>query len=86
MKKSLQNILLLTFVILCFYIIFKIQLLIVYFFISLVLSITINPVSNLLCTLKIGKWKINNTFSTIICLFIISAIGSLFGFIFSPIA
>ena len=85
MKKSLQNILLLAFVILCFYIIFKIQILIIYFFISLVLSIMINPVSNLLCTLEIGKWKVNDTLSTIICLIIISAISSLFGFIFSPI-
>lgn len=85
MKKSLQNILIFSFVILCFYIISKIQLLIIYFFIALVLSITINPVSNLLCTLKIGKFKINETFSTIICLCIISTICSFFGLIFSPI-
>ena len=85
MKKSLQNIILFSLVILFFLIISKIQLLIIYFFISIVISITINPISNLLCKINIFSFKINETLAAVICLLMITIIGGLVGYIFSPL-
>ena len=85
MKNSVQNILILSLIIFIFFVITKIQLLIIYFFIAAVLSITINPLSNLIVKVKFLKFKVNTTIAAIICLCVITTIGGMIGFILSPI-
>jgi len=85
MKKTTQSIILLVLLASLVFLITKIQLLIIYVFIATVLAITINPLSNFLCGLKIFKYKINTTVSAIICLSLISTMGTLIGYILSPI-
>ncbi len=85
MKDSLRNIILLIIIGLTFFLISKIQLLIIYLFIALVLSITINPLSNWICSIKIFKQKVNKTIASILCLFIISVCMTLLGYIISPL-
>ena len=85
MKKTTQSIILLVLLASLVFLITKIQLLIIYVFIATVLAITINPLSNFLCGLKIFKYKINTTVSAIICLSLISTVGTLIGYILSPV-
>ena len=85
MKKSFQNIFTLIAIAICFFLLTKIQLLIIYFFIALVLSITINPINNFLCNIQIKKISLNKSVAAIICLIIISLITSLIGYVLSPI-
>ena len=85
MKISTQNIILLGLIGLVFFLILKIQLLLIYLFISLVLSITINPISNWICNIKISKFYINKTLAAIFCLLIIVGCTSLIGYIISPL-
>ena len=85
MKNSIQNIIVLALIGFVFFLITKIQLLIIYFFIATVLSITINPLNNLLCRTKIFKLEINQSIAAIFCLLTITLISSLIGYILSPI-
>ena len=85
MKNSIQNISILALIGFAFFLLTKIQLLIIYFFIAIVLSITINPLNNLLCRTSIFKLKINKTIAAIICLLTLTIISSLIGYILSPI-
>ena len=85
MTESIRNIIILVLIGLGFFLISKIQLLIIYFFISLVLSITINPLNNLICNTTIFKYNVNRNVAAILCLLIISGFGSLFGYILSPL-
>ena len=85
MKNSIQNIIVLALIGFVFFLITKIQLLIIYFFIATVLSITINPLNNLLCRTKIFKLQINQTIAAIICLLIITLVSSFIGYVLSPI-
>ena len=72
MTDSIKNIAILLLIGIGLFLLTKIQLLIIYLFISLVISITINPLSNWLCGITILKKSINKTISTILCLFIVS--------------
>lgn len=85
MKNSLKNSLLIVVIALSLFLITKIQLLIIYLFISIVLSITINPINNMLCKLKLLKFKINNSLAAIICLLIIAMTSTIIGYLLSPI-
>ena len=85
MKESTKNIIILILIAGSLFLLTKIQLLIIYLFISLVISITINPLSNLICSLSIYKYKIDKNIAAILCLFIISLFGSIFGYILSPL-
>tara|TARA_B100001250_G_scaffold397010_1_gene403634 strand:- start:921 stop:1973 length:1053 start_codon:yes stop_codon:yes gene_type:complete len=85
MTESIRNIITLVLIGLSFFLISKIQLLIIYLFIALVLSITINPLNNLICNTKIFKYKVNRNVAAILCLLMISGFGSLFGYILSPL-
>jgi len=85
MKNSIQNIIAIAVIGLMFFLITQIQLLIIYFFIAIVLSITINPLNNFLCKMKLFKRQLNKTIAAIICLLIISTNGLLIGYILSPI-
>ena len=85
MKESIKNIILLGLVILSFFLIPQIQLLIIYFFISIVISISINPLNNFICNIKISKFQINKSVSAIICLLLFSSLLSLILWIISPL-
>ena len=85
MKDSIKNIIILITICLGLFLISKIQLLVIYFFIALVLSITINPISNWICKIKILKYSISKTIATLLCLIIISSSFGLLGFILSPL-
>ena len=85
MKDSGINIIILGLIGLGFFLLSKIQLLIIYLFISLVLSITINPLNNWICNIHIFKLKLNRNIGAILCLFIIASCMSLIGYILSPL-
>lgn len=85
MKESIKNIILLGLIVISFVILPKIQLLIIYFFISIVISISINPLNNRICNIKIGKIKINKSLSAILCLFLFASLISLIILIISPL-
>ena len=85
MKKSIESIIVLTLIIAAFFLISKIQILIIYFFIAIVLSITINPLNNWLCRQKIKNKSLNKNISAIICLLVISLCTTLLGYIISPL-
>ena len=89
MKNSIQNsiIFLLLFYLIGtgFWLIGTVQLLIIYFFIALVLSIAINPINNWICNIKIFKHNINTTIATMLCLLIISGFIALIGYLLSPL-
>ena len=85
MKESIKNIILLGLAIISFLLIPKIQLLIIYFFIAIVISISINPLNNFICNIKIAKFKINKSLSAILCLLLFSALTSLIVLIISPL-
>lgn len=85
MKKSIQNIVILTLIITAFFLLSKIQILIIYFFIATVLSITINPLNNWLCRQKIKNRRLNKSIAALICLLVISTFTTLLGYIISPL-
>ena len=85
MKESTRNIIILILIAGCLLLLTKIQLLIIYLFISLVISITINPLSNWICNLSIYKHKIDKNIAAILCLLIICLFSSIFGYILSPL-
>ena len=85
MKKSITNIIILSLIVGAFFLLSKIQLLIIYLFISIVLSITINPVNNWLCKIKIKGRNINKNIAAIVCLIVISLCTTLLGYIISPL-
>ncbi len=85
MKESIKNIILLGLVVILCLILPKIQLLIIYFFLSIVISISINPLNNFICNIKIGKLKINKSLSAILCLLVFTSFISLIVLIISPL-
>jgi len=85
MKKSIENIIILSLIVFSFFLLSKIQLLIIYLFISIVLSITINPVNNWLCKIKLKGREMNKNIASIICLLIIALGTTLIGYIISPL-
>lgn len=85
MKKSIQNIIILILIAASFLLLSKIQLLIIYLFISIVLSITINPLNNWLRNLKLKGHNLNKNISAIVCLIVISTFTTLLGYIISPL-
>ena len=85
MKDSIKNTIVLILIGLGFFLISKIQLLVIYFFIALVLSITINPINNWICNVKVFKYSINKTIATLISLTIMSTCFGLLGLIVSPL-
>ena len=85
MNEPIRNIIILGIVIISFLILPKIQLLIVYFFISTVISISINPLNNLICNIKIAKFKINKSISAVLCLLLFTMLTSLIIVIISPL-
>ena len=85
MKESIKNTIFLLLIGIGLFLLTKIQLLIIYLFISLVISITINPLSNWICSITIFKRAIYKTISSFLCLFIVSIIALLFGYILSPL-
>ena len=52
MNNSMKNIITLGVIAMALFIVTQIQLLIIYLFISIVISITINPISNKICNMK----------------------------------
>ena len=85
MKKSIGNIIILSLILISLFLISKIQLLIIYLFISIVLSITINPFNNWLCNIKFKHKKLNKNIAAIICLMTIAFLTTIFGYILSPL-
>ena len=85
MNNSMKNIITLGVIAMALFIVTQIQLLIIYLFISIVISITINPISNKICNMKIGAFKISKTIASIMCLLIIMTTGSIIGYILSPL-
>ena len=85
MKKSIGNIIILSLILISLFLISKIQLLIIYLFISIVLSITINPFNNWLCNIKFKHKKLNKNIAAIICLITIAFLTTIFGYILSPL-
>ncbi len=85
MKESIKNIIILAAIILCLFLLPKIQLLIIYFFLAIVISISITPLNNFICNIKISKFQINRSISAILCLLIVTALIFLIGFIISPL-
>ena len=85
MKKSIQNTSVFILMVLSLFLLFKIQILIIYLFISLVLSITITPINNIICSIKLKKIKINRNIGSIICLLIIASFTSLIVYLISPL-
>ena len=85
MKESGRNIIILVLIGLGFFLLSKIQLLIIYLFIALVLSITINPLNNWICKIRIRQYKMNRNIAAILCLLTISGFLSIFGYILSPL-
>ena len=85
MKESGRNIIILGLIGLVFFLVSKIQLLIIYLFISLVLSITINPLNNWICNINILNYNLNKNIAAILCLLIIAFCMSIIGYILSPL-
>ncbi len=85
MKKSIGNIIILSLIVMSLFLISKIQLLIIYLFISIVLSITINPLNNRLCNIKFKNNRLNKNIAALICLMTIAFFTTILGYILSPL-
>ena len=71
MKDSIKNITSLAIIGLGVFLLLKLQILIIYLFISLVLSITVTPVNNKICSMKIRGVQINRNVAAFVCLLLI---------------
>ena len=85
MKESIKNITTLLIISLIIFFLLKIQILIIYIFISLVLSITVTPINNKICNIKIRGFQINKNIAAFMCLLLISLFISLIVFLMSPL-
>ena len=85
MKDSIKNITSLAIIGLGVFLLLKLQILIIYLFISLVLSITVTPVNNKICSMKIRGVQINRNVAAFVCLLLITSFISLIILLMSPL-